>query len=300
MELLGTSLEDLMEKRKKFSVKTVAMIGYQMVSLLEHIHNKHIIHRDIKPDNFVLGLEENNQYLYIIDFGLAKKFRSSKTLVQYPLINKKKLTGTARYASVNALKGYEQSRRDDLEAVAYVLLYLVRASLPWQGLFVKNKEDRYKKILKKKEETSAKELCFGYPKQFETLVDYTKRLEYTEEPDYEMLRELFTSIVSSLKWNFDYIYDWSTKEEIALRTNRTNTFKTETDSKNNAIAKLTKHQSLITQNSRNGNNHLLNVTRNKINRQSSREAVIVYKTVQTELKTQRTNDKIDSKCCRVF
>ena len=97
-----------------------------------------------------MGLNKNSQYVYLLDFGLAKKYRLSSTLIQYPMNNKKKLTGTARYASINALKGYEQSRRDDLEAVEYVLMYLLRGSLSWQGLQAKNKEERYKKIIQKK------------------------------------------------------------------------------------------------------------------------------------------------------
>ena len=150
MQLLDKSLEDLFNKYNKFSIKTVAMLGYQMVNIMEYIHDRHIIHRDIKPDNFVMGANEYNARLYILDFGLAKKYRSSRTLVQYPYIKRNKLTGTARYASIHALEAYEQSRRDDLESIGYVLLYFLRGSLPWQGLKVKNKEDRYKGILDKK------------------------------------------------------------------------------------------------------------------------------------------------------
>ena len=91
MELLDKSLEDLLGIYKKFSIKTICMLAIQMISILENIHIKHIIHRDIKPDNFVMGKDENSKYVYLLDFGLAKKFRSSKTLVQLKLINKKKL-----------------------------------------------------------------------------------------------------------------------------------------------------------------------------------------------------------------
>ena len=150
MQLLGKSLENIFEEKKIFSLKTVCMIGYQFVTVLEYIHNKHILHRDIKPDNFVMGLNKLSQYVYLLDFGLAKKYRSSRTLKQIPLVNRKKLTGTARYASINALRGYEHSRRDDLEAAGYVLIYFIKGRLPWQGIQVKTKEERYKKILKKK------------------------------------------------------------------------------------------------------------------------------------------------------
>ena len=141
MELLGKSLEDIFNKLpiKKMSIRCVCNIGIQMINIIKFVHDKHIIHRDIKPDNFVIGLRENKRNLYLLDFGLAKKYRSSVTLKHYEMGNKKKLTGTARYSSINALSGYEQSRRDDLESIGYVLLYFLRGNLPWQGLPMKNK-----------------------------------------------------------------------------------------------------------------------------------------------------------------
>ena len=124
MELLGSSLEDIFQKQqKKFSIKTVCMTGIQMLDRLEFVHQKNIIHRDIKPDNFVLGLDNKSHIIYVLDFGLSKKYRSSRTHQHIKFSVNKKLTGTARYASINALKGSEQSRRDDLEAriCTYVL-----------------------------------------------------------------------------------------------------------------------------------------------------------------------------------
>ena len=217
MQLLGKSLENIFEEKKIFSLKTVCMIGHQFVTVLEYIHNKHILHRDIKPDNFVMGLNNLSQYVYLLDFGLAKKYRSSRTLKQIPLVNRKKLTGTARYASINALRGYEHSRRDDLEAAGYVLIYFIKGRLPWQGLQVKTKEERYKKILKKKIEISPEELCENLPQEFEKYIDYTRNLEYLEEPDYAMLKELFNSILKKDHAKFDYIYDWTTAEEKLMR-----------------------------------------------------------------------------------
>ena len=217
MQLMGKSLEDLINEKKTFSVKTVCILGYQMINILEYIHNKHIVHRDIKPDNFVMGLDSLSKNLYLLDFGLAKKYRSSVTLVQNPLINKKKLTGTARYASINALRGFEQSRRDDLEAVGYVLMYFLRGSLPWQGLAGKNKEERYKRILKKKIDTSPYDLCLGFPEEFEKYIEYTRKMEYVEQPLYDNLRGYFIQILEKGNEDFDYIYDWSTEEEKELR-----------------------------------------------------------------------------------
>ena len=217
MQLMGKSLEDLINEKKTFTIKTVCLLGYQMINVLEYIHDKHYVHRDIKPDNFVLGLNSLSKKLFLLDFGLAKKYRSSTTLVHYPLINKKKLTGTARYASINAMRGYEQSRRDDLEAVGYVLMYFLRGSLPWQGLSGKNKEERYRRILNKKLDTSAYDLCYQYPSEFETYIDYTRKMEYVEQPDYNRIRKLFLQILEKEGQNFDYIYDWTTDEEKELR-----------------------------------------------------------------------------------
>ena len=231
MQLLGKSLESIFEEKKIFSLKTVCMIGYQFVSVLEYIHNKHILHRDIKPDNFVMGLNSLSQHVYLLDFGLAKKYRSSRTLKQIPLVNRKKLTGTARYASINALKGLEHSRRDDLEAAGYVLIYFIKGRLPWQGIQVKTKEERYKKILKKKIDISPEELCENLPQEFEKYIDYTRNLGYLEEPDYSMLRELFNSILRKDHAKFDYIYDWTTAEEKLMR--RVITPKSELESNQN-------------------------------------------------------------------
>ena len=213
MQLLGRNLESIFEEKKVFSLKTVCMIGYQFISILEYIHNRHIIHRDIKPDNFVMGLNELSQYIYILDFGLAKKYRSSKTLKQFPYIHRGTIIGTARYASINALKGYELSRRDDIESVGYVLIYFLKGRLPWQGISAKTKEERYKKILEKKLEISSEELCEGLPEEFEAIIEYAKNLEYLEQPDYEMIRGYFNSILRKEHYKFDYIYDWTTYEE---------------------------------------------------------------------------------------
>ena len=218
MQLLDKSLEDIFNKRTKFSVKTTCMLGYQMVTVLQYIHDRHIIHRDIKPDNFVMGANENNAHLYLLDFGLAKKYRSSRTLIQYPLIKKKKLTGTARYASIHALEEMEQSRRDDLESVGYVLMYFLRGGLPWQGLKIRSKEDRYKKILAKKKETTPEELCKGFPDEFRQFVSYTRNLEYTQQPDYNMLkRMLFEKKKKKMEDVFDFIYDWTTESDLKKR-----------------------------------------------------------------------------------
>ena len=223
MELMGKSLEDLFENlpNKKMTVRCVCNLGYQMIEIMEYIHNKHIIHRDIKPDNFVMGKGDKKKYLFLLDFGLSKKYRSSTSLKHYPLIKRKKLTGTARYASINALNGVTQSRRDDLEAIGYVLMYFLKGRLPWQGLINKNKDERYLRIMEVKRDTTPEELCKGFPIEFERYISYTRNLDYEEEPDYELLKNLFLTVLKDEGYNLDYYYDWD-NDVITMTTADTN------------------------------------------------------------------------------
>ena len=208
MQLLGKDLQTLFIENGPFSIKTACLLAYQMISILEYIHNKDIIHRDIKPENFLLGLEENSKLLYLIDFGLSKKYNKKATTHFTPNKEGKKMTGTPRYASINALRGLEQSPRDDLESVGYVLIYLLKGSLPWQGIKIKSKIERIKSVLVKKIETSSTDLCSDLPNEFEKYIDYCKDLEINVEPDYNMLKNLFLEVLNKEKLKFDYIYDW--------------------------------------------------------------------------------------------
>ena len=219
MELMGKSLEDLFENlpNKKMSIRCVCNLGYQMIEIMEYIHNKHIVHRDIKPDNFVMGRGNKRKYLYLLDFGLSRKYRSSSTLKHYPLIQRKKLTGTARYASVNALNGITQSRRDDLEAIGYVLMYFLLGRLPWQGMVNKNKDERYLRIMEVKRDTTPEKLCQGFPPEFESYVSYTRNLEYEQDPDYSFLKNLFLKVLRDEGYIIDYYYDWD-NDTISMTT----------------------------------------------------------------------------------
>ena len=217
MQLLGNNLQTMFEREGSFSLKTVCLLAFQMLSVIEHIHNKGVIHRDIKPENFVLGKEpeSNPKYLYLIDFGLSKFF--DKNSFNDIITNKKNLTGTPRYASINAQRGLEQSMRDDLESIGYVLIYFLKGKLPWMGINDRDQIQKNKKICVRKIETSSSDLCYGLPKEFVEYFDYCKNLEFEQKPDYSMLKELFMKILKTEKERFDYVYDWNEVEKNKIK-----------------------------------------------------------------------------------
>uniref|UniRef100_A0A0G4IFZ2 Casein kinase I n=1 Tax=Chromera velia CCMP2878 TaxID=1169474 RepID=A0A0G4IFZ2_9ALVE len=213
MEMLGPSLEDAFNLcNRKFSLKTVLMLADQMLQRVEYLHSRSFIHRDIKPDNFLTGVGDTADTIYMIDFGLAKKYRDPKTNQHIPYRENKNLTGTARYASINAHLGIEQSRRDDLEAVGYVLMYFCRATLPWQGIKAATKQEKYHKIMEKKMSTPVDVLCKGFPVEFTTYMNYTRALRFEDRPDYNYLRGLFKAVMKREGLEDDGDFDWRNKE----------------------------------------------------------------------------------------
>jgi len=210
MELLGPSLEDLFNFcSRKFGLKTVLLLADQTISRIEYIHSKNFIHRDIKPDNFLMGLAKKGNLVYIIDFGLAKKFRDPRTHQHIAYRENKNLTGTARYASINTHMGVEQSRRDDLESLGYVFMYFNRGSLPWQGLKAQTKRQKYERISEKKMATGVEELCKGFPIEFSNYLGYCRSLRFDDRPDYQYLRQLFRNLFHRQGFTYDYMFDWN-------------------------------------------------------------------------------------------
>ena len=164
MELLGSNLEQLFSScNYAFSVKTTLMLVYQMLYRIEFIHSRYYIHRDIKPDNFVMGQGKNANKVYCIDFGLAKRFRDIKTGEHIAYKEGRPLIGTVRYSSIGTHLGVEQTRRDDLESLAYIIIYFLKGSLPWQNVKGKNKKEVHMKMLERKLEITEEELCKGLP-----------------------------------------------------------------------------------------------------------------------------------------
>eukprot|EP00252_Welwitschia_mirabilis_P021590 TRINITY_DN5575_c0_g1_i2.p1 TRINITY_DN5575_c0_g1~~TRINITY_DN5575_c0_g1_i2.p1 ORF type:complete len:477 (+),score=69.07 TRINITY_DN5575_c0_g1_i2:591-2021(+) len=210
IDLLGPSLEDLFNFcNRKLSLKTVLMLADQLIQRIEYVHSRYFLHRDIKPDNFLMGLGRKANQVYMIDFGLAKKYRELTTFKHIPYRENKNLTGTARYASVNTHLGIEQSRRDDLESLGYMLMYFLRGSLPWQGLRAGTKKQKYDKISEKKLTTPIEVLCKSYPKEFASYFHYCRSLRFEDKPDYSYLKYLFRELFIREGFEYDHIYDWT-------------------------------------------------------------------------------------------
>lgn len=209
MELLGHGLEHYMEKfGGTLNLETVLTLGVNFVELLKKTHEMGIIHRDIKPNNFVVG-KNNTEELYIIDFGLSKQYIVKGKHI--PRNEDKQLTGTPRYLSLNVHMGFEPSRRDELESVGYMLVYFLKGKLPWQGAKKQKGIDRSKTIGRIKMYTSLEKLCHGLPDCFMKFIDYCRKLEFDEKPDYDYLTNLLLTCLkeNSLKLK----YCWSSENE---------------------------------------------------------------------------------------
>jgi serine/threonine protein kinase len=177
------------------------------------MHKKNYIHRDIKLHNLCIGNEENTNTLYLIDNGLAKRFKDNKTNQHIPYREKRPFVGNKRMASINAHLGLELSRRDDLISIGYNLIYLLKGGLPWQG--IKGK-DRSNKLAQKKIQIPNDVLCSGLPNEFLHYLNYCKNLKFEERPDYKFLKGLFGKLLGLVISNFnlkrnEIIFDWCFK-----------------------------------------------------------------------------------------
>ncbi|KAI8149425.1 casein kinase I delta [Fennellomyces sp. T-0311] len=215
MQILGPSLEDLFHMcGRKFSLKTITMIAIQMIKRLRHIHKSDYIHRDIKPDNICVGTNALDGTLFPVDFGLAKRFKDSDRR-HMDIKTGKGMMGTVRYASLHAHDGIELSRRDDLEALAYVLAYFIRGKLPWQGFNLSDKYEKYQRVHEEKLKWSTNKLFENAPKQFIEFFNHIESLEFKDKPDYDKLENLFNSVMVEKGYTYDLVFDWMVGEMLS-------------------------------------------------------------------------------------
>ena len=218
IDILGPNLEALFQFcDKKYSQKTLLMMALQCVARMEQLHSKGFIHRDIKPENFCMGVGKKSHIVFSIDFGLAKRFNDPKTGLHIAFKENKGMTGTARYASLSAQLGNEQSRRDDLEAVGYMLCYFLRnGDLPWMGIKAK-KKDKIEMLKQLKRDTTFETLLEGHPQEYIEYMKHVRGLAFDQDPNYAYIRKLFEGAMTKNGWTMDYNFDWLIKKMERVR-----------------------------------------------------------------------------------
>jgi len=210
-ELLGESLEDLFKKNKNkekvIILKDMLMTGIQLIDRIEYIHSNNIVHLDIKPSNFVVGYKDPS-LIYIIDFGLSKKYKSSRTGKHIIFSKRKYFQGNIKFSSVNNMRGIVSSRRDDLESIGYMLIYLYESKLPWEKIEAINKLEIVEKIFYIKKQISMNTLCKNLPKEMTEFMVYIKSLKFNEKPNYNYLKNLLEIMLKKINNVNDLKFSW--------------------------------------------------------------------------------------------
>ena len=217
MDLLGPNLEDILQdtKTKKFTLKTCLMTLRQIIERLKIIHKEGIIHRDLKPENLLVTKNIRDGLIYLIDYGLSKKYKDNKNDMHIPFKNDRPITGTIRYISINTHKGFEQSRRDDLESACYIIIYFLNGKLHWDGIKCKTKEEKIQKIMEKKEEFKNIKEYKQLPQPFPHIIQYIYNLSFEEKPNYEYIFGIINKGLEQFEGESNYektLYDWQSIE----------------------------------------------------------------------------------------
>ena len=231
LPLLGKSLLDMFIIMNSYvNINDICSVAIQILDRIEWVHSNNIVYRDIKPENFLFGRKDKD-VLYLIDFGLCRKYKSSKTGRHIVPKSLGKFTGTSRYASVYAMAGNEQSRRDDIESVGYMIIFFMKKRLPWQGIKGKSYKECYHKLYLMKKYMKIEDLCRRLPNEIIEYMNYAKSLKFEQEPDYKYLKNLFKIILKKNNVRFDkYIYSWCRNDNLNkkdLITNKINNNKLE-------------------------------------------------------------------------
>ncbi|CAK87070.1 unnamed protein product (macronuclear) [Paramecium tetraurelia] len=215
MQILGKDLSHYVKSKKKFSFKTSIQLGIQIVKVLERIHNKGVVHRDLKPENVLFGIDDESSKIYVVDFGISKIFRDKNGNI-HPFRDNTSFIGTTRYASIAAHKGFELSRKDDIESLIYVLLYFIKGQLPWQNMQNVSDEERTAKVGEMKMSIDPRELCKDAPIEFAIILEYLKQLQYLSEPNYNLIQQQFEKAAENLGIQLDYSYDWDQQQPMKI------------------------------------------------------------------------------------
>ena len=241
MPLLGKSLHEIQSTQNfNFEFKDICLMAIQMIERIQWVHSQKIIHRDIKPDNFLIGLDDPN-IIYLIDFGLSKKYRSSITGNHIKCTRIKKFVGSLRYASINALRLREQSRRDDLESIGYMLIYLIKGKLPWDNIKIDNKRTSYLKFSQYKKNISPELLCNNLPEEFLDYIKYVRNLNFEDEPDYNYLKSLFQIMLNKQGFEEKKIFfSWINENNISRIKKEINLSKRTSSSRGRILNKIRK------------------------------------------------------------
>ena len=207
--LLDKSLKDIfIEQKKPCNLIDLCLIAIQSIERLEFIHYKDLIYRDVKPENIMIGLKDPN-IIYIIDFGLCQKYRSSKTGKHIQFKETKKFNGTLIYASSYVLQGKESSRRDDLISLAYTLIFLYKRNLPWESNWDKLNKIKYLHIINSKETFDFGQLLVNLPKEMIDFLKYTQNLRFEQDPDYAYMKGCFQNILAKMNLDMNKInFSW--------------------------------------------------------------------------------------------
>ena len=239
--LLGPNLKKLFSFcNNYFPLSTVCHIGIELISRIQEFHKYGFIHRDIKPSNMVWGnfSHNNNNFkdnILLIDYELAG-IHQDKKQKQIDYETEVDLIGNSYYKSLNASNNISQSRRDDIESAIYCLIFFYKGDLPWNKQTI---DDIYKRLNKKalkkknpesetnyniiskqainyeiKKMVTVKYLCDELPTEFEIILTYVRNLKFTEEPNYELIKDLFKRIINNIEANCEegeYKYIWEKK-----------------------------------------------------------------------------------------
>ena len=304
--LLDKSIYNIFfQNKKNCSITDACLIGIQILDRLEWIHSKNIVYRDIKPENFLIGINDPN-VIYIVDFGLCKKYRSSKTGKHILLKLTDKFNGTLKYASPNVVRGKESSRRDDLISLGYMLIFLIKRDLPWQNSIRELNEYNYTKLLYLKDTDGCGKLLKNLPDEFIEYIKYTKKLKFEQQPDYSYLRFLFNKYLFNKSFNIKNIsLSWIVeknkklfeKEKNIININYRPSIRIINNFNKEKIKKINKEELI---DYKNNSNNIENFNFNNLNEQMNKENDKIIKKIYFRKRKFKNNIDININKLRKF